>query len=40
MGTLEDGTKELVAVWDGIRESTASWREVLRDLKVSMGVEN
>jgi transposase-like protein len=30
---LEDGTKELVAVWDGIRESTASWREVLRDLK-------
>jgi len=33
MGTLEDGTKELVAVWDGIRESTASWREVLRDLK-------
>jgi len=33
MGTLEDGTKELVAVWDGIRESTESWREVLRDLK-------
>jgi len=33
MGTLEDGTKELVAVWDGIRESTESWREVLRNLK-------
>jgi len=33
MGTLEDGTKELVTVWDGIRESTESWREVLRDLK-------
>jgi transposase-like protein len=33
MGTLEDGTKELIAVWDGIRESTESWREVLRDLK-------
>jgi len=33
MGTLEDGTKELVAVWDGIRESTESWKEVLRDLK-------
>ena len=33
MGALEDGTKELVAVWDGIRESKASWLEVLRDLK-------
>ena len=33
MGTLEDGTKELVAVWDGERESKASWLEVLRDLK-------
>jgi len=33
MGTLADGTKELVAVWDGIRESTESWKEVLRDLK-------
>jgi putative transposase len=32
-GTLEDGTKELVAVWDGHRESKASWLEVLRDLK-------
>jgi len=33
LGALEDGTKELVAVWDGIRESKASWLEVLRDLK-------
>jgi Transposase and inactivated derivatives len=33
MGALEDGTKELVAVWDGHRESKASWLEVLRDLK-------
>jgi len=33
IGTLEDGTKELVAVWDGMRESKASWQEVMRDLK-------
>jgi len=33
MGTLEDGTQELVAVWDGIRESKESWQEVMRDLK-------
>jgi len=33
MGALEDGTKELVAVWDGHRESKASWLEGLRDLK-------
>lgn len=33
LGALEDGTKELVAVWDGIRESKASWQEVMRDLK-------
>jgi transposase-like protein len=33
IGTLADGSKELVAVYDGIRESTLSWREVLRDLK-------
>jgi len=39
MGTLEDGTKELVSVWDGIRESTESWREVLRDLKARGLVE-
>jgi len=33
MGTLEDGTKELVAVWDGQREGKESWTEVLRALK-------
>jgi putative transposase len=33
MGTLEDGTKELVAIGDGERESKLSWKEVLRDLK-------
>ena len=32
MGALEDGTKEILAVWDGIHESKASWLEVLRDL--------
>ena len=30
---LPDGTKELVAVWDGERESRLSWKEVLLDLK-------
>jgi transposase-like protein len=33
MGTLLDGTKELVAVQDGHRESKESWLEMLRDLK-------
>ena len=33
MGALEDGKKELVAIWDGERESKASWLAVLRDLK-------
>ena len=33
MGTLEDGTKELLAIHDGDRESKLSWLEVLRDLK-------
>ena len=33
MGATEDGTKELLAVWDGERESKASWQAVLRDLK-------
>jgi putative transposase len=30
---LEDGTKELVAVRDGYRESKESWLEVLRELE-------
>jgi transposase-like protein len=29
----EDGTKELLAVVDGYRESTQSWRELLGQLK-------
>jgi transposase-like protein len=33
MGSLEDGTKELVAIQDGERESTLSWRELWLDLK-------
>jgi len=33
MGALSDGTKELVAIWDGQRESVLSWKEVLSDLK-------
>lgn len=33
IGTLEDGKKELVAVYDGYRESKLSWQDVLRDLK-------
>lgn len=33
MGATEAGEKELIAVWDGERESKASWKAVLRDLK-------
>jgi transposase-like protein len=33
IGVRADGTKELVAVEDGYRESTESWATVLRDLK-------
>jgi len=33
MGTTQDGTKELIAVVDGQRESEASWTAVLLDLK-------
>lgn len=33
MGASENGKKELVAIWDGERESKASWLAVLRDLK-------
>ena len=33
IGVREDGTKELLAVEDGYRESTESWATVLRDLK-------
>jgi hypothetical protein len=33
MGVRPDGTKELIAVEDGYRESTESWGAVLRDLR-------
>lgn len=33
MGSTPEGKKELVAVWDGERESKQSWQSVLRDLK-------
>jgi putative transposase len=33
MGARPDGTKELIAVEDGYRESTESWCAVLRDLR-------
>jgi putative transposase len=33
VGARLDGTKELVAIHDGYRESTESWAELLRDLK-------
>jgi putative transposase len=33
IGVREDGTKELLAVEDGYRESTESWSSVLRDRK-------
>jgi putative transposase len=33
IGALTDGTKELLTIWDGQRESTLSWKEALSDLK-------
>jgi hypothetical protein len=33
VGVRLDGTKELIALADGYRESTESWAEVLRDVK-------
>ena len=33
IGVRSDGTKELIAVEDGYRESTDSWKTLLRDLK-------
>ena len=33
MGATADGTKELLAVHDGVRESEQSWTEVLMDIK-------
>ena len=39
MGAPADGTKELIAVVDGVRESELSWKEVLLSLK-SRGLEH
>lgn len=33
VGATEEGTKELITIHDGIRESKLSWQEVLQDLK-------
>ena len=33
IGATDHGTKELIAITDGYRESEQSWREVLLDLK-------
>jgi len=33
MGATEDGKKELIAIAEGYRESTQSWRELLLDVK-------
>jgi transposase-like protein len=33
VGALEDGTKELLALGDGFRESKDSWLDLLRELK-------
>jgi len=33
IGATKDGTKELLAVQDGYRESKLAWQEILRDLK-------
>ena len=33
LGATVEGKKELLAIHDGIRESTLSWKEVLQDLK-------
>jgi putative transposase len=33
VGATEEGTKELLAVMDGFRESKESWRDLLRELK-------
>lgn len=33
LGATEEGDKELLAVYDGIRESKLSWQEVLKDFK-------
>ena len=38
LGAMRDGTKEVLALRSGYRESVESWSEVLRDLK-ARGIE-
>ena len=38
LGAMRDGTKEVLALRSGYRESVKSWSEVLRDLK-ARGIE-
>ena len=33
LGATEDGSKELVAIYDGMRESKISWKEMMQNLK-------
>jgi len=33
IGATQDGKKEIISIYDGIRESKLSWKEVLQDLK-------
>lgn len=33
MGVRVDGTKELIAITEGLRESTESWADLLRDCR-------
>ena len=33
LGATEDGNKELIAIYDGMRESKISWKEMMQDLK-------
>ncbi len=33
MGALEDGTKEIISIWDGERESKETWSSIMRSLK-------
>ena len=42
IGVTADGTKEWVAISDGLRESTESWLDVLRDYAqaAAVGVED
>ena len=38
LGAMRDGTKEVLALRSGYRESVESWSEVLRDLKGTRSV--